>query len=303
MTVLEAVVLGIVQGLTEFFPVSSSGHLVMTEALLGLTLPGVAFDVALHVATLVSVVVVYRERLLRLARGAGDRETWRYIGKLVLATIPAAIVGVGLKGWFEARFDDPVFAGTMLLVTGAVVWSSRWALARDAVPKRDVLPLAIPIAVALIAGTWLPLLAVAAALSGLLLFARLSAAREGEYQPSWNTAGLMGVTQALAILPGISRSGSTVVAALWRRLDPVAAAEFSFLMSIPAIVGAAVLSLPDLATEGTTVGAPQLAAGAIGAGVAGVLAIRLFVGMLRRRSFHWFAWYCWVAGAAFLLTR
>lgn len=303
MNVWEAIVLGLVQGFTEFFPVSSSGHLVMTEALLGLSLPGVAFDVALHVATLVSVVVAYRARLLRLVRGLRDSDTQQYIGKLVLATIPAAIVGLGLADWFEARFDDPVFTGTMLLVTGAVVWSSRWALARDAVRIRDVVPIAIPVAVAVLAGTRQPLLAVAAVLAAIMVVAWASAPRGGEAQPSAVTSAIMGIIQAAAILPGISRSGSTVVAALWRRLDPVAAAEFSFLMSIPAILGAAILSLPDLGRGGVPIGAAPLAAGTIAAGFAGVLAIRVFVGMLRRRSFHWFAWYCWAAGAAFLLTR
>ena len=106
----------------------------------------------------------------------------------------------------------------------------------------------------------------------------------------------MGVAQALAILPGISRSGSTVVAGLWGRIDAVAAAEFSFLMSIPAILGAAVLSLPDLAGEGAGVGAGPLVVGMVAAGVSGILAIRYFVALLRRQNFHVFAWYCWGAG-------
>jgi undecaprenyl-diphosphatase len=302
MTLIEAIVLGIVQGLTEFFPVSSSGHLVMTEELLGLSLPGVAFDVALHVATLVSVIIVYRQRLMGFVRGAARRETWSYLGRLVLATIPAAVVGVLFKDWFEARFDDPVFAGTMLLVTGCIVWSSRWALAAERVRTIEVLPLAFVLIVAVLAGTTIPLLAVLTIAAVIMTVARVTAAQT-EPEPSWMTAVAMGVAQAAAILPGISRSGSTVLAGLWRRLDPVAAAEFSFLMSIPAILGAAVLSLPDLAAEGATVPAPQLISGALAAGIAGVAAIRFFVSMLRRRSFHVFAWYCWVVGALFLLTR
>jgi len=302
MTLLEAIVLGIVQGITEFFPVSSSGHLVMTEELLGLSLPGVAFDVALHVATLASVIIVYRQRLMGFARDAARRETWSYMGRLVLATIPAALVGVLFKDWFEARFDDPAFAGTMLLVTGSFVWSSRWALATARVRIIEVLPLGIALTVAVLAGTAAPFLAVLTVEALIMAVARATSAR-AEAEPSWLTAAAMGVAQAAAILPGISRSGSTVLAGLWRRLDPVAAAEFSFLMSIPAILGAAILSLPDLAAEGATVAAPQLMGGALAAGIAGVAAIRFFVGMLRRRSFHVFAWYCWVAGALFLLAR
>lgn len=303
MTVWEAIILGVVQGLTEFFPVSSSGHLVMTEELLGLSLPGVSFDVALHVATLLSVIVVYRERLLGFVRGVGDRETWRYIGMLVLATIPAAVVGITLEDWFEARFEDPVFAGTMLLVTGSVVWSSRWALGRHGRMPLEVLPIVMAAGLAAAGRTWIPFLAVLAAQAVIMATARATASRTEETRPGWGTAATMGIAQALAILPGISRSGSTVVAALWRRLDAVAAAEFSFLMSIPAILGAAVLSLPELAEQGSTVGGAQIAAGAVAASIAGIVAIRFFVGMLRRRSFHQFAWYCWVAGALFLLTR
>ena len=114
---------------------------------------------------------------------------------------------------------------------------------------------------------------------------------------------LMGLAQAVAILPGISRSGSTVVTGLWRRIDPEAAAEFSFLMSIPAILGAAVLKLPDLAGDGAQAGGSAILIGGIAAAVSGVLAIRFFVSLLRRRNFHAFAIYCWVAGTLFLVTR
>jgi undecaprenyl-diphosphatase len=302
MTLIEAIVLGIVQGLTEFFPVSSSGHLVITEELLGLSLPGVAFDVALHVATLASVIIVYRHRLMGFVRDAAKRETWSYFGRLVLATIPAAVVGLLFKDWFEARFDDPAFSGTMLLVTGSLVWSSRWALASTRVRVIEVLPLGIALIVSVLATTTVPFLAVLAVEAAIMAASRATATQP-ETEPSWLTATAMGVAQAAAILPGISRSGSTVLAGLWRRLDPVAAAEFSFLMSIPAILGAAVLSVPDLMTEGATVATPQLMGGALAAGIAGIVAIRFFVSMLRRRSFHVFAWYCWVVGALFLLAR
>jgi undecaprenyl-diphosphatase len=111
----------------------------------------------------------------------------------------------------------------------------------------------------------------------------------------------MGIAQSAAILPGISRSGSTVLTGLWRRIDPVKAAEFSFLMSIPAIAGAGVLMVRDMGTQGVPVGAAPLLAGAIAAGLSGILAIRLFVALLRRQNFHVFAYYCWVAGGLFLL--
>lgn len=302
----EALVLGVVQGLTEFFPVSSSGHLVMTERLLGLSLPGVAFDVALHVATLVSVLIVYRAKVMRLVRGAtgrGERNEWPYILKLVIASIPAALVGIAFQDWFEAKFDDPLFAGTMILVTGSFVWSSRWVGTARRFGALEVVPIAIAAAIALWAGTIIPFLAVLAVEGVIMAISRGTAPAEWHPEPTWSGAGLMGIAQALAILPGISRSGSTVITGLWRRIDPEAAAEFSFLMSVPAIIGAAILSLPDLRGDGGVAsgGLATTIIGALAAGIAGVLAIRFFVGMLRRRSFHAFAYYCWLAGALFIL--
>jgi undecaprenyl-diphosphatase len=301
----EALILGVVQGLTEFFPVSSSGHLVLAGELLELRVPGIAFEVALHVATLASVVIVYRRRLLELVRGAfvrGGGSTWPYLLKLLLASVPAAVVGIGFQDWFTARFEDPLFAGTMILVTGSFVWSSRWARAGMRGPL-DLLPIAVAAAVALAAGTAVPFLAVLAAEAVVMGLARATAPREWTPEPRWGGALLMGIAQAISILPGISRSGSTVVTAIWRRIDPVAAAEFSFLMSLPAILGAALLSLPDLGAGALGPGPIALAIGALAAGASGIAAIRFFVGLLRRQNFHVFAYYCWLAGGLFVLTR
>ena len=305
MTLWEALVLGVVQGLTEFFPVSSSGHLVITEELLGLAVPGIAFDVALHVATLISVLFVYRARIARLARGMftrGEDSSWPFLLKLALASVPAAVVGIAFKDWFEARFDDSLVAGTMILVTGSFVWSSRWA--RDGFRRPvDALPVIVAAAVSVLAGTIVPFVVVLAVEAAVMAVARVTAPAGSVEEPGWAGAALMGVAQAVAILPGVSRSGSTVVTGLWRRIDPVAAAEFSFLMSVPAIVGAALLSVPDLSAEASGVGPAPLAAGALAAAISGILAIRFFVGLLRRQNFHVFAYYCWVAGALFVLTR
>ena len=254
MTTWEALLLGFVQGATEFLPVSSSGHLVITQALLGLDLPGILFEVAVHVATLVSILLVYRDRVSELAVGAlrRDEASWRYIGFIVLATIPAGLLGVLAKDQIEALFDDPYTPGIALLVTGIVLWSSRGALARS----RDE-------------------------------------------QPTARIALLIGCAQAFALIPGISRSGMTVVAALWLGLEAREAAAFSFLMAVPAVGGAAVLQLADL--EGAmALSSTVLWAGAIAAGITGVLAIRTFVAMLARKSFHFFAPYCWAVGAAYL---
>jgi undecaprenyl-diphosphatase len=303
MSVWEAVVLGVIQGLTEFFPVSSSGHLVIAGSLLGLELPGILFEVAVHVATLVSVLIVYRARILQLIMGMVGRgeSTWPYVMKIVLATIPAVVVGFTMKDWFEARFDDPVFAGTMILVTGSFVWSSRWARGLARPWPYDWLPLLVAAGFAAFAGTLVPFLVVLGAEALLFAASRLAAPKQVHHEPTWGGALLMGMAQAMAILPGISRSGSTVLTGLWRRLDPVKAAEFSFLMSIPAIAGAAVLMLPDIGEAGVQVGTAPLMAGSIAAGVSGVLAITVFVALLRRQNFHVFAYYCWAAAGLFLV--
>lgn len=306
MTWFDALVLGIIQGVTEFFPVSSSGHLVLGQAVLGLDVPGILFDVAVHVATLVSVVTVYRVRLVAILSGLfrrGPESTLPYALKLAAATVPAAIVGFSFQDWFEARFDDPVFAATMILVTGCIVWSSRWAIGTERPGARELLPVAAAALISVLAGTVVPFLAVLALLSVLMGIARAVAPREvvpGE--PSWRAALTMGVAQSIAIFPGISRSGSTVISGLWGRVDPVHAAEFSFLMSIPAILGAAVLQIPELADSGMEISWGILLLGFAAAAISGVLAIRFFVALLKRRNFHVFAWYCWVVAALFLLT-
>ncbi len=255
MSLWEALILGVVQGATEFLPVSSSGHLVIAQALLGIDLPGVVFEVVVHLATLVSILLVYRGRVGKLIRGvvSGDGGALRYTGLLILATIPAAAVGLLWKDEIEALFDDPVVPGVALLVTGAILWTSRWALERADRPE-----------------------------------------------PSAGGSILVGIAQAFALIPGISRSGSTTITALWLKVDPEEAAAFSFLMAVPAIAGAAVLQIPDMAHT-TGAGALPLLVGGIAAAVTGVLAIRTFVAMLARRSFHFFAPYCWAVGALYLL--
>lgn len=253
MSLWEAIVLGVVQGATEFLPVSSSGHLVLSQELMGLAIPGVLFEVAVHLATLVSILIVYRTRIARLVSGSlrGDREAWSYLGLLLAATVPAAVVGLLFKDRIEAIFDDPLVTGLAFLVTGGLLWSTRAALRREP------------------AG-----------------------------HPVLRVAVLMGFAQAFALVPGISRSGTTVVAALWAGVAGREAAAFSFLMAVPAIAGAAVLQIPDVATASLSPG--PLIAGGVAAAVTGVLAIRSFVVLLQRQSFHRFALYLWPLGIAFI---
>lgn len=255
MTWWQGVVLGVVQGLTEFLPVSSSGHLVVAERALGVARQGVVVEVALHVATLGAVLLVYRRRIWGLLAGLtrNDGRSWRYLALLAVATLPAGLAGVMLGDWFQRAFDSLAIVGVDFLLTGAILWSTR-----------------------------------------------SPAARATGSEPSWRGAGGIGLAQAFAILPGISRSGSTVAAALWAGVRPTQAAEFSFLMSIPVIAGAAVLELPKLGNETAGVGAGPLAVSFVAALLAGVGAIKLLVRLLERGAFHRFAPYCWVLGAATL---
>lgn len=256
MSLVEAIVLGILQGLTEFFPVSSSGHLVLAEALLEVNPPGVAFEVLVHLATLLSVVVLYRRRIAELIVGAIRRRSaeLRYLGMLALASLPAALVGMTVSGAIGGVFDLPLVAAISLLVTGGVVYAIRW----------------------------------------------LAEGCEG-HDPGWYGSLRVGIAQALALLPGISRSGLTVAAALHAGTKREVAAEFSFLLSVPAILGASALELPELAAAGLGIGSAALVAAAASAFLAGLLAILLFVRWLRGGSFHRFAYYCWTVGGAYIV--
>jgi undecaprenyl-diphosphatase len=256
MSLLDAVVLGLVQGLTEFFPVSSSGHLVLAEALLDVNPPGVSFEVFVHLATLASVVVLYRRRLAELFVGSirGQGASLRYVGLLALATVPAALVGITLKDAISGLFDRPLAAALSLLVTGVVVYATRWLVLRG--DRAD---------------------------------------------PGWAGSVGVGIAQALALVPGISRSGFTVAAALGAGTRREAAAEFSFLLSVPAILGASLLQIPELANGQASAGALALGAAALSAFGAGVAAIALFIKWLKAGRFHRFAYYCWAVGGAYIL--
>lgn len=256
MTAWQAALLGVVQGLTEFFPVSSSGHLVLAQSLLGVQPPGVAFEATVHLATLVAVVWVYRRRVAELTSGVlgGDRSSLRYVGLLALASLPAAALGLGARAWFEAAFELPVLAAALLLVSGLFAWSLR----RTAPEAEEEAP--------------------------------------GALQAVW-----VGAAQALAILPGISRSGSTVAVGVASGVRPIRMAEFSFLLSVPAIAGAGLLEAGAV-SRAAAGGAAALGVGFVAALVSGVLAIRLFVRALEVGAFHRFGYYCWAVGGAYLVA-
>lgn len=254
MTGVEALILGVVQGVTEFLPVSSSGHLVIFQTLFGIEdSGGLGFEVAVHLATLVAILVVYRSRVGRLVAGSlrGEAASLRYVGKLGLATLPAVAVALALSDWIEHTFASPEVAGACLLVTALILWTTRKTLPAAQAPE-----------------------------------------------PGWGAAALIGCAQAFAILPGISRSGTTVAVALALGVAPAAAAEFSFLLGTVAMAGAAVWILPGAGLVDMAL--TPLVLGSAAALLSGIASIVLFLRLLQRQNFYVFSYYLVVAGGAFL---
>lgn len=308
MDSFQAFILGLVQGLTEFLPVSSSGHLVIAGTLLDVATPGVFVEVALHVGTLLSVLIVYRKRLAKLVTGAIRREpgAWRYLGLLLLASVPAGLVGVLLKDQIEEAFGAPWVTGLLLIVTGFVLWTTRKSRP-EPIRSADggnnissVTPAEAGTARSVTVGT-----AATAPGSAAPTAAATAVQAAAPDRPldamTWKLALGIGIAQAIAILPGISRSGSTITAGIWGRLSGEAAAEFSFLMSIIVIAGAALLELRHFGSAVQGVGAGPLLVGFLTALITGIIAIQSLVWLLRRQAFHIFAYYVWAVGAIFLI--
>ena len=260
MTVFQAVILGLVQGLAEFLPISSSAHLVLTPWVFGWSDPGLSFDVALHVGTLIAVLWYFRAEWVTLTRSAiallrtrrADTEDKRRFLYLVVATVPAAIGGVLLEEYAETTFRSPALMAVTLMVMGVVLW----AVDRYAVRDRPLSSLGL------------------------------------------RDALLIGLAQVLALVPGVSRSGSTMTAGRALGFDRQSAAVFSFLMSMPVTAAAALLKVPDLLrTDGITA---TLVAGVISAGVSSWLAIAVLLRYVSRHSFGVFAVYRLALGALIL---
>ncbi|MFN2427315.1 MAG: undecaprenyl-diphosphate phosphatase [Candidatus Binatia bacterium] len=258
LTIWQAMILGVIQGLTEFLPISSDGHLVIAQEIFGLRPPNaVAFDVLLHLGTLVAVVVYFRRELLEMlaalfgASGAQAEVRRRWIWLLGLGTVPVAIVGLLLEDWFAETFHSIVWAGTGLLITGTILW---------------------------------------------LVHGKGATGRtEGEL--TVRDALLVGGIQSFALLPGVSRSGTTLFAALSSGIERTTAARFSFLLSIPAITGALVLKFGDMMVMAQTGSAAPLIVGPLAAGLTGLLAIEVLMRAVRRGSLRGFSVYCWTVGA------
>jgi undecaprenyl-diphosphatase len=246
---LESIILGAVQGLTEFLPISSSGHLVIVPALFGWKDPSLTFDLVLHLGTLIAVLFAFRADLWILlvglfGRGDDPATARRTIGLLVIGSIPAGLVGLAFGSFFEKRFEDAVTATLFLYVTAAILLGAEWVIRRG----------------------------------------------EGHEPVDGRRAGLIGVAQAAAIFPGISRSGSTIGAGLVQKVSRESATRFSFLLSIPAIAGAVATKVPDVANGHFKVTGPVVA-GFLTAMVIGWVAIEWLLRYVRTHSFVVFSVY------------
>jgi undecaprenyl-diphosphatase len=243
--------LGAIQGLTEFLPISSDGHLAIAEALVEAAtdrhIPdALGLNIVLHAGTLLAIVLFYWRRLLRLF--SQDR---RVIGLLIVGTLPAVMVGLPLHRWGGEVLTNPLLAGAMLPLTGLILlWGVRH-------PPGDI-----------------------------------------PYQNlTWRQALVIGLFQAVAILPGISRSGSTIAAALALGVRRDAAATFSFLLAVPAVGGACLLELRELLAEGSaSLPIEQLAVGAVVSLVVGLLSLWWLIRWLQQGRLHYFAWWCIAVG-------
>ena len=260
MSAAHALVLGAVQGLTEFVPISSSGHLVLVPAALGWDEPGLAFDVLLHVASLVALVFYFRADLAQMARGVvgGDPRQRRLALLLAVATVPAGLAGVLLKDFFEGSFTDARSAAIQLVITAAILIAAELVLA---------------------------------------FYLRRKTRMRGLDDLGVVDAGAVGIAQAISILPGISRSGATIAAGLALRMERDVAARFAFLIAIPALFGAAVVETPDLFAGDLDLAAG--ATGFIASLVTSYAAIAGLIRYLRTRTLYPFAAYCVVAGIFF----
>ena len=275
MGYFEAIVLGLVQGLTEFLPVSSSGHLVIIPYLLSWEQPGLTFDVAVHFGTAMAIVSYFAGDLWWLATrsiGIGtdaeaNTRARRTILLLAIGTVPAATIGFLLEEQFEEAFTEPRLAAAMLLVTGALLWIA------EMVRRRRV-----------------------AAADGVDVAQVAPANDRGRNESTTDVtdATVIGLAQALAILPGISRSGATIAAGMVRGLSREGAARFSFLLAIPVIMGATIVKLVDLLGAETTeqvFSNSEILAGTVTAAVSGFLGLRFLLRLVVNEDLLGFARY------------
>ncbi|MFL3027281.1 MAG: undecaprenyl-diphosphate phosphatase [Candidatus Neomarinimicrobiota bacterium] len=245
MQYIDTLILAILQGLTEFLPISSSGHLVIGQKLLDIDLPGNAFEVVLHIGTLMSVVTVFRVELKTLLFNLNDSSNRYYISAIAIGTIPALLVGLLLKDYISLIFDNIRFVSVSLVFTGVMLITSKFII------KRNV---------------------------KLTLFIGI----------------VIGLAQAVAIIPGISRSGTTICMGVLMGLSASEAAKFSFLLSIPVIIGAGLLTAMNIET--IPFGLDIILLGILFSYLVGWISLKWLLTILRTGKLYWFGVYCLIIG-------
>ena len=250
VNLLQAALLGLIQGLTEFLPVSSSAHLVLAQSFIpGFSQPGVLFDVVLHGGTLLAVLWYFRKKLLTISP--------KMAGLLVLGTIPAVLVGYFFNDFLVGLYSGTKTLGYELILTGLLCWGvDKWKVKSD---KRGGV--------------------------------------------SWWDSLVIGIFQAIAIIPGISRSGATIFGGIIRGIDKKEVAIFSFLLSIPAIGGAMILEGLSEAKNVQFDLVPEYLVGFLVSGVVGYLSIGILLRFIVENKFKYFAYYCWLLGAGIIILQ
>ena len=245
---LEIIILGIIQGITEFLPISSSGHLVIAQIILGVKSPGNTLEVLFHFGTLMSVVYVFFEDIKKIFLTMNEKNNQLYIFYIIIATLPAIFAGLLLKDYFLIIFDNVYLVGLALCSTGLL----------------------------------------------LILSKRF---KNNQKAIAFSSSILVGIAQAIAIIPGISRSGSTISICMYLGIPPKEAARFSFLLSIPVILGASILSFLEIESN-LTFNYLTLTVAVITSFVTGVLALKILLKILETGRFYFFGFYCLIAGVS-----
>jgi len=268
---MSLVLLGLIQGLTEFFPVSSSGHLVIAKYFLKLNLPGAAFEAFVHFGTVLAVILLFRKEIKGLVISFFDSIYKLFQGEnilnifknnlssklawfLVISTIPAAIIGYTFSSYFEILFGKPMIASFMLTITGALLWFGN---------------------------------------------KNYTGGNKNISEITCKDAIFIGLAQAVAIIPGISRSGITVISGLSRNLDREFAAKYSFILSVPIILGASIFKIRELSF--LNINLFILILSGLVAAISSYGAMKIFIGLLKNRKIYFFSYYLWILSASTII--
>jgi undecaprenyl-diphosphatase len=254
VTLIDIFILAVIQGLTEWLPVSSSGHLVIIQKILGLNLP-LIFDAMLHVGTLIVVLTVFRKDIADIIKAVVKLDFQNEDGKLalfiVVGSVPIAVIGLIFRNIIESFFSNLLAVGVALIITGSVLFFSE--------------------------------------------------KKVGNRKMSFLDSLLIGVAQGIAIIPGVSRSGITVAIGLLRKIDKVTVFRYSFLLSVPAVIGATILESRDIVLGNMDIA--TLFLGAAISMIVGYVSLKILLKIVMNEKFHLFAYYCWTVGIAIILFR